>query len=581
MLLRTETGTAPYDQNWAALADRLHVGQVLTDYLSGEGPKGQLIRDLDNFGGFPPGLHVVSWLWTPLLGYSATSIRCTGLAWLFLLAGSVGVVTTQLVRQTTRGASGGSSARSAANSGLAAAGGILLLGSYQAVATIYYFDLPFTAMVWAGTAALLKFWDKRPVLGASLSGLAFAAAAVTKWTALVFGGALLAGLGLLALCSPARKRSVRLLACGGAGAIAAALILGFLSGAGPDGSPSLRSMTGTFTPDTESPPLTAAFQTAQVLLSQGMPQLSERLDWYLDRGIRAVISPALTWPLVLLLVAWALGSRRGASLVVPAIVIQIAFLVIAVPVKDERFILTAVPALIVIAAIGLGTLPRTIRQALCLGIVGLATAVSYDVHFAKSDLPWLSDEPGYFSSRGWEIKRRGLDNPAHPDLSWARGDASSPDSGTPLAGHANVGPRGEGITEQGARALVQALADCGARRLAFAEDSPGWVRQQSEFMAVMMSEEFRVGTPREGRFSYHHLNLVPELSSATSERIMHTIDLALVAAGSESAERSGAEANYPAEVPRGLLEPVPTLAPKWGRLWRPVGSTLCDDVGAK
>ncbi len=128
-------------------------------------------------------------------------------------------------------------------------------------------------------------------------------------------------------------------------------------------------------------------------------------------------------------------SRRGATLVVPAVLIQIAFLVVVLPVKEERFILTAVPALIVAGALGLRTLPRPIRQGLCLGIVGLATAVSYDFHFAQRDLPWLSEEPGYFTGRGWEMKRRGLDNSARPNLSWARGDASAPDSGTTLAGH--------------------------------------------------------------------------------------------------------------------------------------------------
>jgi hypothetical protein len=578
VLIRIETGTAPYDQDWAALADRLRVGQVLTDFLSGEGAKDFLIFDLDNFG-YPPGLHVVSWLWTPLLGYSATAIRGTGLMWLFLLAGSVGVVASELARTVTGHGLGGALARSSPSTGLTAAAGILLLGSYQVMATIYYFDLPFTALVWTATAALLKFWDRKPVLAAVLSGLTFAAAALTKWTALVYGGALLAGLGLFALCSAPRRRTGRMLACGGTIAVAAGLILSFLSAVGPNGSPSLGAMTGTFDPDTVRPPLGAAFHTAERLLGQGTPELKDKLDWYLDHSIRSVISPALTWPLSLLLGLWAILSRRGATLIVPAALIQLAFLVIVLPVKDERFIITAVPALIVAGALGLRTLPRPIRQGLCLAIVGLATGVSYDFHFAQKDLPWLSDEPAYFTNRGWEMKRWGLDNSARPDLSWARGDASAFDSGTPLAGHARGTPGSEGMSGQGAKALVEALAHCGARRLAFAEDSPGWVHQQSEFMAVMMSEEFRVGTPRNGRFTFHHLNLVPDLSSATSDGLKHSFDLALVAAGEEAGESSGSKAYYPPEVPPGLLEPVRTLAPEWGRLWRPVGSTLCDGLG--
>jgi len=577
VLIRIETGTAPYDEDWASLADRLRVGQVLTDFLSGEGPKGQLIFQLDNFG-FPPGLHVVSWLWTPFLGYAATAIRCTGLFWLFLLAGSVGVVATELARPITRQAHG-SSARSSASHGLAASGGILLLGSYQVMATIYYFDLPFTALVWAGVAVLLKFWDRKPVFAAVLSGLVFAGAAVTKWTALVYGGALLAGLGFFALCSPPRRRTVRTLACGGAIAVAAGLVLCFLSATGPGGSPSLGAMTGTFDDDTASPPLEAALHTAQRLLAQGMPKLEAKLDWYLDHSIRSVISPALTWPLSLLLGLWVLLSRRGLTLLVPAVLIQIAFLVFVLPVQEERFVLTAVPALIVAGALGLGTLPRPIRQGLCIVVVGLATAVSYDFHFAQRDLPWLSDEPGYFTGRGWEMKRRGLDNSARPALSWARGDASDPDSGTTLAGHERGRSLSGRTSERGAEALVAARAHCGARRVAFAENSPGWVRQQSEFMAAMMSEEFRVRTPRDGRFEFHLLNLVPGLSSASSDGLSHYFDLALVAAGKEAGETSGLKPTYPGEVPLGLLEPVMTLAPEWGRLWRPVGSTLCDATG--
>lgn len=578
VLIRIETGTAPYDQDWAALADRLQVGRVLTDFLSGEGPKEHLIFNLDNFG-YPPGLHVVSWLWTPLLGYSATAIRWTGLTWLFLLAGSVGVVATELARPITRQRPGGAAARSAASTGLTAAGGILLLGSYQVMATIYYFDLPFTALLWTATAFLLKFWDRKPVLAAGLSGLTFAAAAVTKWTALVYGGALLAGLGFFALCSPPRRRTVRILACGGALAVAAGLILSFLSATGPNGSPSLGAMTGTFDENIKSPPLKAAFHTAERLLGQGMPLLNEKLDWYFDHTIRSVISPALTWPLSLLLVLWAFLSRRGATLMVPAVLIQIAFLILVLPVKDERFTITAVPALIVIGALGLRTLPRPIRQGVCLVVVGLATAVSYDFHFAQRDLPWLSEEPSYFTGQGWEMKRRGLDNSARPDLTWARGDASAPDSGTPLAGHARGRPPSKESNGQGVKALVEALAHCGARRLAFAENSPGWVRQQSEFMALMMSEEFRVGTPRDGRFGFQHLNLVPNLSSASSDSLMRSFDLALVAARKETDETSGSKPHYPAEVPPGLLEPVTTLSPEWGRLWRPVGSRLCDDLG--
>ena len=183
------------DQVFVHHRARLDVLLAWHEYLAGDISLLSLLQRSDSE--FPPMLHGMSLLLGSVLGHSAESILWTGLLWLFLLAASTGVVTARLLAPPADSTNekGRPGRCSPATAGAAAASAILLLGSYQGMATRYYYDLPMTALLWAGAAVLLATWDQRPRTGGVLAGLLVTAACLTKWTAIPF--ALATGLGLL------------------------------------------------------------------------------------------------------------------------------------------------------------------------------------------------------------------------------------------------------------------------------------------------------------------------------------------------------------------------------------------------
>ncbi len=197
---------------------------------------------------FPPALHGLSLLLGSLVGHSADVVLWTGLLWLFVLAGSTGLVTSQLL--TSRAASQTAPAArvcSPAAAGAAATTAVLLLGSYQGMAARYYYDLPMPALLWAGAAMLLSTWDRRPLAGGLLTGVLVTAACLTKWTAIPF--ALATGLGLLLTvfgCAPAHRRR-RATTLATALAVTAGLVCIFMATVREGGNQSsLEVMGGTF-----------------------------------------------------------------------------------------------------------------------------------------------------------------------------------------------------------------------------------------------------------------------------------------------------------------------------------------------
>ena len=132
---------------------------------------------------YPPILHVVTLVQGALFGHDAETASLLMLAWMFLLSASMAWLVT---------ASGGSQ-----RAAMATAAGTLCVPALHGCATRYYFDLPMTAVLWSAVAIFFALSPKHPFRGALVSGLVFAAAALTKWTAIPFGatmafGALLA-----------------------------------------------------------------------------------------------------------------------------------------------------------------------------------------------------------------------------------------------------------------------------------------------------------------------------------------------------------------------------------------------------
>lgn len=96
-------------------------------------------------------MHLVTTPLAAMGGHTDIAAQRSSILWLFLLAAAVGATAWQFSRDRLVAA--------------AAATGTLLLPALHAVATRYYYDLPFTAALWALVAAALATWDRRPIVG--------------------------------------------------------------------------------------------------------------------------------------------------------------------------------------------------------------------------------------------------------------------------------------------------------------------------------------------------------------------------------------------------------------------------------
>jgi len=365
-------------------ADRLWTWSTVQEALWGQGSLLTLPLDVD--GDYPPLLHLVTSVLVAPFGHSLGAATASGMLWVALLAAALGMLGARL---------GGPTA------GAAAATGIVLLPSLQAFSVRYYYETPMTAMLWLGIALLVLHWDgsRRRVVAV---GAVLALAALTKWTALVFGG--LSGLGLLWMARGDRIRRTHVVI---AGAVAGALsglygCIPVLTG----GHSSFLAMFNTFE---GAPPI--------VLASL------DRWWFYPLWLVRSVLSPALTVPLVALLGVWAARSRVAAPLIIITVVGQWLWLVVSVPILDERFVLTLVPALVLGAALGFGALGETPRRVLGALTVLVGLSVCWDAHLGRS---------GGFPDPGspWQIqhvRQLGMDNAWNIDGAWARGDAVGED----------------------------------------------------------------------------------------------------------------------------------------------------------
>lgn len=377
-------------------AHRLWAWMSLRRAFGGHESPLDLALDLD--GDYPPLLHVVTGLMIAPFDHSLTAASVSGMVWVWLLAASVGVLATRLPRGGRNHVAGA-----------AAATGILLLPSLQAFSARYYYDIPMTALLWAGLAVLVWGWDRADRRGAVVAGVVLAAAALIKWTAVPFGG--LMGLGLLWMAwrsEPDRAR-VRVRAVLWAGSVAVGLVAlyALLVSQGP-GDSSLQTMSGTFAEDPR----------------RGAPVFTaHRLAFYPVWVWRSVTSPALAVVGLPLLGLWAARSRVGAALVVLTVLGQVGWLVATVPILDERFALTLVPALALAAALGFGELGRPARLAAGLLIVVVGLGVSWDAHFGRPGVFQLADPQWRLSH--W--RKLGMGNARNPDGGWTRGDAPGQD----------------------------------------------------------------------------------------------------------------------------------------------------------
>jgi hypothetical protein len=317
-----------------------------------------------------------------MTGHSIEATARLATLWLFLLALAVCSVGRSLAGP---------------RAGLAAGVGVLLLPSLGGYATRYYYDIPMTALLWVMVAVAVRTWGRRPWFGGLSSGLLWAAAALTKWTALPFGAAMLLGAAVTGTIRQTqggqRLRQLARSVLPFAAAVGGCTILltGYLSAVGEDSSLNvmLGQMWAQFTPSEAGArdplgPLAQFLSSAQSLSSEAS---GSKLGFYALSLATAIFSPLLAGAAVLLSLRWVQTSRAGLSLFAATSAGQIGFLLVLVPVADERFLITMAPCLVLIAAVGWASLTRLSRRRTGGLILASALLVALEAHLGIPTLP--------------------------------------------------------------------------------------------------------------------------------------------------------------------------------------------------
>ncbi len=358
---------------------RLETLQAIRDQR-GSGDWGRLLREADN--AFPPLLHLITVSLGEYSGHRAEDVVWSGLLWLFLLAGSIGLAGFALSRRVSVG--------------LAAATAGLLLPAAHAFATRYYYDLPMMAALWAAVAAGLLLWERRPVLGGVLAGLLWLAACLLKWLALPFGAPMLVG---AALCSTGAQSGGRrrlrglLLTC----AVCAVLVVAYLAVVGPHHS--LRAMlndvvadpVGDAVPEAgDGVPISAVSQPEPPVAGLQAPTVL-RLVFYPLRLLTSVFSPGLSLLALFLGAVWLRGPRAGMPLLVTVVLGHGAFLLFAVRPLDDRFVLVGAPLGVLVGVLGWQALSPSLRKGVGVLTLVLGLLVALDFH-SSFTLPGSSSE---------------------------------------------------------------------------------------------------------------------------------------------------------------------------------------------
>ena len=318
----------------------------------------------------PPMLHLAHAAAGVAVGHDAATQARLAPLWLVLLAGALALVGRAL---------GGGRAAAAAWVGA------LLLPAAHGAATRVHYDLPMTALLWAAVAVLLTALGtgRGRWAAALIAGLALFAAALTKWTAVPYGAAMLLGVAL----TPVGSVRARLATVGGAAVLAGAGIAAYLA-----------ETTESFSGGT---------------LAIGEAGIGS-LGWYAVHGVLAVLSPIGAILLAGLAWRWWRSGRTGVGLVGAVVLGHLAFLVVMVSVLDERFLLTLAPALVLAASLGWSALPGGARQRSGVAISALLSGVAVDMHVGPG---WLTGDS--VERRGWaRAATTPDDEPARRAAAW-------------------------------------------------------------------------------------------------------------------------------------------------------------------
>jgi hypothetical protein len=427
VLLRLRQGLQPYGVLGAHYIEHAERLTVLGAWSRRGDPESLgLIDELD--GLFPPVMHLLTIVTSPLTGHRAEAVGATGVLWLWGLAAAIGATAWLLTRSRLAGG--------------AAAIATLLLPAAHGFATRYYYDLPMTTLLWLAVPIALATWDRRPVVGGLAVGAIWLAANLLKWPSIPFGAFMVGAAALTPTLNRegqrvfALRRRIGALAI--ATAIAAAGSLVWMMTAGPDGS--LGTMADIMWADLGEATVGGggglgamvggAFEwigdRGALMGSRWQP---EKITFYGVQAVTTVLSPLLTLPVVALACFGAVRRPRTLPLVVVILGGQLLFLLLWIPVIDERFLLTSLPALLVLVGVGVAELPgRALVPVAAVSIV-LGLWVASEFHLAFPPLPssgWEAEPGDSWNApplRGWGIAA----GDSVEQRGWSRADGTQDD----------------------------------------------------------------------------------------------------------------------------------------------------------
>jgi hypothetical protein len=430
----------PYGSNAAEYIEHAVRLEVADIAAAGGSPAAVLFAADDAVLTHPPGLHLLTLPAQRLLGREAEAIVWTGLGWHLLLALALGLCAAALGPGVGAEPHDGLRTRRFA-AGLTTG---LLFPAGLAASTRYHYDLPMTALLWCGVAALLLGRDRAPARAGLAAGALFACSSLVKWTALPLGGIL-----AFAALVPGRRREFpsRLRATVALAVAWGVPVAGFLAGSLSSLQAGVIAVDGDPAGGDVGPlavPIAFLARLARSLAAGDVGPLA----WYPSATAVALFSPLLCAAAAPLVWTWWRGRRNRAFILI-AVLGQWAALTLGVSVLDERFALTAAPALLLAAALGAATLEPRSRWPLLAATA--AALVCAEFQLAPAGLlngpravsmgpsapaltargPWLGDS---FERRGWSSA------------------ASTPSS----APHARA-------------ALVEALERCGVQQLGYVD----------------------------------------------------------------------------------------------------------------
>ncbi|MEE2829134.1 MAG: hypothetical protein VX498_08095 [Myxococcota bacterium] len=412
-------GVQPYGTDGAQYIEHVARLQALEYWRSFDGMNlWRLLVEAD--GSFPATLHFMTLPVGAALGHSARIAAATAVVWLLLLAWSVAWFARLLSGREELGR--------------AAWVAVLLVPAFHGMATRYYYDLPMVALLWLGASCLLASlrgrWGALLAVGA---GLSFLLACLVKWSALPYTG--IVGLSVLLLRPPsdlpvsvARRLSSLLLA----GVPIVVGVCAYLHGV--DGVSSFAHQAHISLPDAQTVMLEQEGDSAGLLffLGQVPGRLAELtgsdLLFYPLRLFTSVLSPLLGLVTVWLSWRWWRGGRPGGPALLVLLGAWAAFHLLGMSVMDDRFLVVAVPAILLLAVLGWGSLPRPVATRSAILVVSLGVLLALDFHvlqggFWTAELPLLQGERSGGGPQSTRTFVRGVGSTGSKDLrGWARHD---------------------------------------------------------------------------------------------------------------------------------------------------------------